>query len=276
MRDIAFELLPARSAIKLEFLFYHRRLPRLNPPVTFSEKIVYRKLVDRDPRMPRFSDKILAKEFVAATLGEEWIIPNLWFGEKLPPRGERTWPIPFVLKASHGSGWNYFVRSEEDLRWDRIERLSESWLRSTFATRAKEWLYTQIEPRLLVEPFKGIAGVAPIDYKFHVFGGRTAFIQVDLGRLQTHRQLFYDAEWKRLPYWYLCPYDNGEAQPPHSLDKMIRAAELLAKDFPYVRVDLYEIDESPKFGELTFYPNSGQVSFKPERVEHELGRLWVD
>ena len=268
------QLLPAPLALRLEFYLYHHRLPHLNPPVTFSEKVVHRKMVDRDPRMPRLSDKILAKEYISETLGKEWIIPNLWTGEKLPPRSQRNWPIPFVLKATHGSGWNVFVRSENELDWDRIEPFTDRWLRSTHAPRAKEWLYTQIRPRLLVEPFVGRGDVSPPDYKFHVFAGRTVCIQVDLDRYQSHRQLFYDPEWKRLPYWYVCPFDEGHVDPPKSLPEMLRAAELLGRDFPYVRVDLYEIDGRPMFGELTFYPNSGQVSFKPESVELEFGRLW--
>lgn len=276
IRDRIFEHLPLAVATRLEFLIYHHRWPRLNPPVTFSEKIVKRKMVDRDPRMPRLSDKILAKEYVAGILGNDWIIPSLWTGEKLPPFSERNWPIPFVIKASHGSGWNDFVRTEKELDWDRTERLAERWMRTTHALHAKEWLYTEIQHRLLVEPFKGAGETAPNDYKFHVFAGRTALIQVDLGRLQTHRQLFYDPQWKRLPYSYVCPFDGEEIDPPKSLAEMIRGAELLGSGFAYVRVDLYEIDERPMFGEFTFYPNSGQFSFKPESVERELGRLWPD
>jgi hypothetical protein len=265
-----------KTSIRLEFVCFHGRLPRLNPPVTFSEKVVYRKMTDRDPRMPTLQDKVLVKEHIARTLGEDWIIPNLWTGYRLPPRSERNWPIPFVIKANHGANWNYFVRSEEELDWDRIETRASQWLNTTFGKHMKEWLYSQIKPRLLVEPFLGRGGVAPADYKFHVFGGRLAFIQVDLGRLQTHRQFFYTPDWKKLPYWYVCEYDEGESESPESLPEMIRATELLGKDFPYVRIDLYEIDGKPKFGEFTFYPNSGRIAFKPESFEYELGRLWPD
>src|SRR5215469_5109306 len=103
VRDFVLEHLPPRVAIQLDFLFFHHRLPRLNPPVTFSEKIVHRKITEHDPRMPRLADKILAKELICEKLGAEWIIPNLWFGDRLPPRSERNWPVPFVVKASHGS-----------------------------------------------------------------------------------------------------------------------------------------------------------------------------
>lgn len=274
--DVALQILPLKAAIRLEFYRYHRRLPRLNPPVTFCEKIMHRKIVDRDPRLPRLQDKILVKEYVAEILGSEWVIPNLWTGKELPRRTERNWPIPFVIKANHGCGWNYFVRSEKELDWDRIESLTRQWLRTTFGQKLHEWLYSEIQPALLVEPFVGSGEAAPPDYKFHVFNGRTVFIQVDLGRLQAHRQLFYDPGWKRLPYSYVCPFDGGDVEPPQSYAEMLRAAERLGKDFPYVRIDLYEINGKPMFGEFTFYPNSGIISFKPETIEYELGRLWPD
>jgi hypothetical protein len=112
------QALPIRAAIiNLEFLKYHGRLPRLSPPETFNEKIAHRKLYDRDPRMPRLADKILVKQHVSDLLGPEWTIPTLWSGEALPPREERNWQTPYVLKASHGCGWNIFVNSPEDEDW---------------------------------------------------------------------------------------------------------------------------------------------------------------
>lgn len=118
--------LPLRAAISLEFLVFHRRFPRLEHPTTFNEKIARRKLMDRDPRMPPLVDKIKAKSCVRETLGDEWVIPTLWSGEKLPDRSQRNWPYPYVLKASHGSGSNLFVHSVHDEDWDAIGKTRAS------------------------------------------------------------------------------------------------------------------------------------------------------
>jgi hypothetical protein len=274
VRNKVLETLPLRTAIQLEFLLYHKRLPRLSPPLTFNEKIVYRKLNERNPLMARLSDKVLAKEYIASVLGPEWVIPTLWSGSALPPREERKWPIPYVLKASHGSGWNYFVRSAEEQDWDEMERAAAQWLKTIYGRRSLEWAYAQLKPGLLVEPFVGRGEVAPPDYKLFVFGGRTAFVQVDLGRLQEHRQFFYDPEWKRQSFRYICPYDPEEIPPPESLRQMVEAADKLGEPFGFVRVDLYEIEGKPYFGEFTFYPNGGQFTFKPPSTELRLGTMW--
>lgn len=226
--------------------------------------------------MPVLADKNLAKKEVAQLLGPDWVIPTLWSGDRLPPRSERKWPVPYVLKASHASGWNQFVLSEGDQDWDIIEQTAEGWLNRSYGGHAHEWLYSQMLPALLVEPFLGTAGVAPADYKFLVFDGQTAYIQVDLGRLQTHRQLFYDTRWNRQRFEYVCPWTDEEAAPPLHLARMIEAANTLGAGFSFVRVDMYEIDRHPYFGEMTFYPNSGRIAFRPRSAELELGRLWPD
>lgn len=273
-RDLIIANLPLRSALMFEFLLYHRRLPNLDRPVTFNEKVEHRKLFDRDPRLPCLADKVLAKEHVAHILGTEWIIPTLWWGSALPPRSDRRWPIPYALKGRHGSAMNLFVRSRQDEDWGCIERTTDRWLRAKYGRPTREWLYTQLEPGLLVEPYLGSDEAPPPDYKIFVFAGRAKLIQVDEGRGLDHKQWFYDLDWRRQRFEYACPAGPVDLAAPKSLDKMLSAAERLAEPFPFVRVDLYEIGGKPLFGELTFYPNAGRIGFKPKSVDADLGNLW--
>jgi hypothetical protein len=55
---------------------------------------------------------------------------------------------------------------------------------------------------------------------------------------------------------------------------MIIAAEKIAEDISYVRVDFYEIQGHPLFGEMTFYPASGYDSFSPADYDRKIGALW--
>src|SRR4051794_5575231 len=73
----ALNRLPPRARVRVEYLLVHRRWPHLKNPQTFNEKVTWRKLYDRDPRMPDLVDKIKAKEIVARRFGKDFIIPTL-------------------------------------------------------------------------------------------------------------------------------------------------------------------------------------------------------
>jgi hypothetical protein len=108
---------------------------------TFNEKVKLAKLTWRSPHMTMLSDKVLSKQFVAGLLGPEWVTPTLWHGTELPPRSERNWPIPYVIKANNGAGRNYFVNRPEDEDWDVIERKTRRWLTRKYRISGRMGLY---------------------------------------------------------------------------------------------------------------------------------------
>jgi hypothetical protein len=246
----------------------------LTVPKTFSEKVQRRKLLNRDSRLPERENKIAVKEFVRERLGREWVIPTLWQGEYFPPVERRDWPIPFVIKANNGCGWNIFVRHETDLDWPQIESLAAGWRRAPFGADMGEWLYGKIKPALLVEPFIGDRSSLPVDYKLWTFAGRVRLVQVDTDREHDHKRAMFDTDWHRLPFTVQYPLDPRPIAKPTCLDRMIEAAEILAEDFSFVRVDFYEIGNQPKFGEMSFYPGSGFEVFDPPDWDAKIGEFW--
>lgn len=54
---------------------------------------------------------------------------------------------------------------------------------------------------------------------------------------------------------------------------MIQIAEKLAQNIPFVRVDLYEINNKLYFGELTFFPGAGLTKFEPDEFDRKFGDL---
>jgi len=263
------------SRIRYGFRSRHGYAPNILFPKTFSEKVPHRKLFDRNPNFPSRVDKIAVKEFVAAKLGPAWITPTIWCGDALPPRAERNWPMPFVLKANHGSVMNIFVRSDSERDWDRIETLCEKWLMETYGEWGGEWVYSKIKPRLLVEPFIGGIADLPIDYKLWTFDGRVEFIQVDIDRETDHKRNMYDRNWLHLPFTMGgYPTDPRDIAKPASLELMIEAAATLSEKTPFVRTDFYEVNGCPLFGEMTYYPDSGWEPFKPAEYDLTVGALW--
>lgn len=260
----------------LGYKVHFRQFPNILLPTTFSEKIQRSKVFNRDARMPIRQDKVLVKALVAEMLGADYVIPTLWHGAHLPPKDQRNWPIPFVIKANHGCGWNIFVRTEADCNWDEIEEKCTSWMSQVYGRTYGEWLYGEIRPQLLVEPFMSEVSNLPTDYKLWVFNGTVELIQVITGRDTANiGQAFYNKNWVKQPFnGTAIPLTEEVMLPPVSLAKMMVAAETLAEDFAFVRVDFYELNQQLLFGEITFYPASGFSPFNPIEYEKQVGALW--
>ena len=56
---------------------------------------------------------------------------------------------------------------------------------------------------------------------------------------------------------------------------MINISEKLAKPFPFVRVDLYNIDGKIYFSEMTFTPAKGTLIFDDDKADFIIGN-WLD
>jgi hypothetical protein len=254
--------------IRLAYFVRHGRLPDLQDPALFTELVQDRKLNDRDLRLAFFADKVRVKAEVARRIGADWITPTLWHGRELPDRP--CWPEPFVVKSRHGCNQTAFVPTgAED--WRAIRKKSERWMGQTYGYWLDEWLYEHIPKGILVEPFIGSGTDLPVDFKFYVFAGRVEVIQVHLGRGKRHRWILLDRSWSRVS----AATQDPDPARPYSFYRMMEAAEELGRDLDFVRVDLYDVDRRPRFGELTFYPGSGLDRFDPVTLDQLLGKHWL-
>ncbi len=257
----------AHARINLTYLWRHGRLPDLSDPQGFTEWVQWRKLHDRDARMPAFADKVGAKKIIADRIGTEWIIPTYWHGSELPAQPE--WPAPFVVKSRHGCN-QYAMVFDDSANWPAIRRRARRWMKRGYGFWLDEWLYAHIPRGIIVEPFIGEGRTLPVDYKFYVFGGRVEYVQVHLDRGGRHRWILFDRSWRRVS----AVTTDADPLSPKTLAQMIAAAEELGRGFDFVRVDLYEVADTPKFGEMTFYPGSGLDPFAPVSLDAAIGAHW--
>ncbi len=255
-----------RLRIRLTYLWRHGRLPDLADPKRFTELVQRRKLLDRDPRMVALVNKVTAKAAAARLFGEDWVIPTIWTGTTLPRNPE--WAYPFILKASHGC--NQYAVCHDQSDFERARRRASEWTDKPYGLWLDEWAYRDVPRGFIVEPYLGDRTTLPVDYKIYVFGGVAAFVQVHVDRNRDHRWILYDRDWNQIS-------KPGEAPlpPPINLERLLANAERIASPFDFARVDFYEIDGAPKFGEVTFYPGSGLDPFDPVELDVEIGRHWL-
>ena len=275
-----FYLLPDSWEISYRFKRYVGYKPNLTTPQTFNEKIQWLKLNDRRDLYPNLIDKCKVKPIVSQLIGNEYIIPTIYGPYDSPtaiPWDEL--PDKFVIKCNHDA--SSVIVCKDKMKFDiekSILRLNRCLEINYYHEEGKQWGYKNIKPQVFVEKYMedGLHEDL-VDYKFMFFNGECKCIFTCLERRsKTGLKLnFYTPQWELLPFTRR--YPNTKAEPkPKNLDKMLEIAEKLAKyvDNPFVRIDLYDIDNHIYFGEFTFYPGGGFEEFRPKEWDYIMGS-WV-
>jgi len=151
-----------------------------------------------------------------------------------------------------------------------IETLSE-WLKENHHWECREYHYHKIKPQIIVEQLLDDGHQdGPLNYGFCCFGGNTEMIQVDNSFHSI--DAFYDVEWDKLQVRHRDDAVGFDLPKPANLKEMLCVASNLSSDFDFVRVDLYNLNQQFKFGELTFTPRAGDIRFSPNVWDAVLGR----
>lgn len=270
-----FNLLPDKLFIQLKFFKNFHRLPNLKNPQTFSEKIQWLKLYDRNPYYTKLVDKYEVKKIVANLIGEQYIIPTLGVWDSAEDIDFDALPYQFVLKATHDSGRIIICKdkSKLDKEWARKEMAKS--LERDFYALTREWPYKDVPRRIIAEKFIEDKNGDLKDYKFFCFNGEVKFFKIDFDRFVGHKANYYDLDWNIQPFEEIvCPSDvNRKHECPKNFNKMVEIAQVLSRGFPFIRVDLYNNNGMIYFGEMTFFPNSGMGRFNPNGADKMLGDL---
>ncbi|MEF0938785.1 ATP-grasp fold amidoligase family protein [Rhizobium sp. BR 362] len=268
--------LPDRPYCALKYFVIRGKFPNLKSPQTFTDKIQARKLYDRNPLFPRFVDKADAKALIAERVGDQYVIPTQWVGTDLAAVDWSGITLPAVVKPTHASGVGRLLYEKNDV--DRLlkDNPSADWLAIDHAIYNREWAYSQLERRILIETMLLADGRVPWDYRLFTFKGKVSHIEIDIREGERGYSCNYTPDWQKLPFYdpdYLRLYPGEVARPPR-LDEMIQIAETIARDIDFVRVDLYASADWVYVGELTFYPGGGFEAFEPQEYDLMLGQKW--
>ena len=270
---------PDKTMIGLQYRIKNHRRLNWDKPQRFTEKLQWYKLSYRDPLLPQCIDKYDVRQFVQSrgmghTLNELYCVCRT--ADKLDVE---NLPDKFVIKKTNGGGGLRVMLCKDKSREDWKMRKEElaAWLKPSASKSGREWGYYDLEPRLVVERLlinerNPDAGVD--DYKFFCFDGVPRYIVVDVDRYTDHKRNFYTADWQYLGVCSDCASFGDILQPPPVLDEMLDVAKALSVRFPFVRVDLYNDRDRVVFGEMTFYPWSGYVQFKPDSFDLDMGAFF--
>ena len=270
----------ARGAPKLKRRFFRTHGYRLNldNPQTFSEKIQWRKLYDKNPIFPVLSHKYLVRQYITERLGhdraQDLLVPLLQYTEDPDRIDFDALPSQFVLKASHGSGMNLIVEDASKLGHAATRALMRKWLLTHYRVKEHEWVYTKTRKGILAEE-----RLAPpeqlVDVKISFFDGKMRdFLTVET-KAGTKFLTFFDDDANRLDVRQVGLERNPDATPPAGLDEMVKLGEVLSGGLDFVRVDFLCTPERFYIGELTLLTGGGFAVLDPPSHHQTRGDFWI-
>lgn len=272
-----YDSMPDEEYLKRKFKVCIGKELDLEEPRTFNEKLQWLKLYDRKPEYTQMVDKYRAREYIAQTIGEEYLIPLLGAWDDPEDIDFDALPDQFVLKCNHNSGTGMCIcKDKPKLDIEKVRKDLRKGLAQDYYLTGREWPYKNVPRKIIAEKFMvDESGVELKDYKVFCFDGEPKAIQVDFDRFTEHKRNVYSTQWELLEVGIEYPRDPSRIiEKPKKLEEMLRLAQKLSAGIPHVRVDFYIIEDKIYFGELTFYHGSGYERFVPEEWGHVFGG-WI-
>ena len=255
----------------------------LKNPKDINEKILWLSLYSDISEWSRMADKYAVRSYVKE-IGLEKYLVNLY--GKWDRAEDVEWeslPQQFVLKTNNGSGTVKLVPDKSKLDILATTKLLDDWINKKDVSTTTEFHYASIIPCIIAEEYLDFSqdpneSSSVIDYKIWCFNGTAYYVWACSNRDEKATDVaLFDREWNYLPEKSVFNEHYREqknvVKRPKNLEEMLEVAEKLAKPFPVVRVDLYNIDGRIYFGEMTFTSLGGTMDFYTKDCLYEMGSL---
>ena len=270
--------IPDKLYLYLSYYFRMGKWLHLKHPKTFNEKLQWLKLYGRRPIDTVLSDKYAVKEYIAKTIGSQYVIPLLGVWDKFDDIDFDSLPNQIVLKCTHDSGGVVICKNKSDFDKEAAKKVINKGMQNNYYVYSREKAYRDIRRRIIAEEYKEDAATKELrDYKFFCFDGvpRLLFIASDR-QLQNDETKFdfFDMDFNHLPFTNGHPNAAIPPVKPDKFEEMKMLAAKLSQGIPHVRVDFYEANGQVYFGEMTYSHWGGMKPFEPEEWDRILGD-WI-
>lgn len=248
----------------------------LDNPKWFSEKLIYLILNNKEDEYALSVDKAEFKGQLLNIFKGRYLAQSYGVFETFNDINIQSLPKQFVLKMTHGSGANLFIKNKHEL--NKYKWKIRLWQRRNWFWVGREYPYKNLKPRILIEEDLSLKGKM-IELLFYMFHGELEYIFIIENRnAKAHRECVVDAQWNALDV--MSKFSDNFTQgcfviKPNEFDELLSIAQHLSSNSPFVRVDFMMVDNQIYISELTYFPHAGFriiTNHKGENIEEFFGR----
>ena len=274
------KLFPKHRASKLYRLYFHRPLNWIHP-TDLNEKIRWIQFNTDTRKWSLLADKLRVRDYLKRNGYEKNLVKLYGYWEKAEDIDFSRLPEKFVLKTNHGYGNVYVIKDKNKENLEVIRGQLGKAIKQPFGYFTAEPHYTKIKPYILAEELleqDGGISSSLIDYKFYCIDGVPQYCLVVYNREYNslnHHVKLYDMMWQDCSHLLkkYIPRSDLQFPKPKTLTEMIAFCNAMCSDFPFVRMDFYEVSGKMYFGEFTFTPAACTGGSLGEELCLQLGKL---
>lgn len=270
-----------------DILFHAKRLkkisgnyPDLHNPVTLNEKICHRLIFEHNPFYTMLADKLAVRAYVERNTQLVKLIPLLGIYNRVEDINFDNLPDKFVLKCNHDSGSAVICTDRTNFDRSKVLNKLKLSLNKNMYYTTREWQYKNISPVIICEMYLDLfsdkdKSVTPEMLRIHCFHGIACFIEADFTDDNGCEFInVYDRAWNLQPFQMECPNTPTPVSEPELFHQSVIAAQELAKEIDYCRVDLMLKGQNIYFSEITLSPKRGKLKITPALWDAKLGSMW--
>lgn len=268
---LAFRLTSPEFVSKIYFRYELGYSLNLSTPKTLNEKLQWLKLFywPNSSKAIQCADKYLVRDYIRQ-VGREDLLNDIYFvWDKASDIDWNSLPSKFVLKCNHGCAYNIICTDKSKLNEQEVKKKIDKWMHEDFGEFNAEPHYDKVPKKIICEKF--LEGDI-INHNIYVFNGKAVFFSVagGLGDGVGEYLTYYNADGTVASFQNKC-YPSKPQKLTDLLPEMIKTAEFLAKDFPMVRVDLFDVGGKIILSEMTFTPGGALIPFDSYEADLMLG-----
>lgn len=289
LRLFLVDKLPLRIYMNLAYFYIYKQKLNLKNPTKFSEKIWWLKKYNQDYKLDLIKqcyDKYNVREYIKEKVGEKYLNELIGVYDSAYEIDFDSLPDKFALKITQSYAKNIICVDKNSLNVEDTREKLDNWLQEmrNLKSLGEESYCLDGNPRIICEKFLETSdGKIPEDYRIYCFNGIPKFIVCDIETTKadgTHGDNIirnvYDTEWNFIDIFLGRKNDKSKIeQKPENLSEILEVAKKLSKDFPFVRVDLYNVDQKIVFGELTWIPMGGNCVIEPKSFDKKMGDMLI-
>lgn len=270
-----------KKALSIYWFFKYGNHINWKHPKTINEKIMWLSVYTETSLWTRYADKCLVREHLEELGLGKFLTKSYGVWDNAEDVDFSTLPESFVIKCTHDWNSTHVVIDKKKENLEEIRGDLKKHLSQPFGYSSCEPHYTKMKPRVLAEELL-IQKDAPysssiVDYKFFCVNGKAkyCFVCYDRKGNSSIREIYDINPWKPnhtvMTESLIKQLSNVVVPEPKNLALMIQIAEKLANDFPFIRVDLYNLGDRILFSEMTFTPSTGRLTCFSEAAQYGIG-----